>query len=273
MRSRKSLLLILTSLALAVFSCKEQRMPGFRKMGNGSWFKLVSLGESDRRPKEGEYLEMILLNTFADSVIYDSHIESSHGTIIAPYNEKDGFSKLREGDSAIFLIPAYDLAQNGNDSMMKVRVRLKHILDEKEYKIESEKRSHDDEVDEQKILSYYLKGRKEKYQELDHGLYVSDEKAGSGPAVKRGDKVLLRYVGRFLNGKKFDVPNEPVEYTMGDEGQMLDGMALGIEHLKEGGKAKFIIPSHLAYGAEGSSTGIVKPFTTIIYDVELMKVN
>jgi FKBP-type peptidyl-prolyl cis-trans isomerase len=273
MKQKHSMLFLAMAIVLGVFSCKEQRIPGFRKMGNGSWFKLITLGESDRRPKEGEYMELVLLNKFADSVLYDSRLENSRGTILAPYNEKDGFSRLREGDSAVFLVPAYDLAQAGNDSMMHMNVKLVHILDEKQYKAESEIRNHADEMDEQRILNYFFKTRKEKFQELTHGLYYLDEKTGNGREVKRGDRVLVNYQGTFLNGKKFDAPDEPVEYTMGDEGQMLDGMAIGLAHMKEGGKAKFIIPSHLAYGATGSSTGIIKPFTTITYEVELMKVN
>jgi FKBP-type peptidyl-prolyl cis-trans isomerase len=40
--------------------------------------------------------------------------------------------------------------------------------------------------------------------------------------------------------------------------------------MNEGAKAKFIIPSHLAYGEDGSSTGIIPPYTTVIYEIELL---
>ncbi len=254
-------------------ACGEKRMPGFRRLSNGSYFKLMALGESDRKPREGEYLEMVILNTFADSVLYNSRLESSRGTMITPYNDKDGFAKLHEGDSADFLIPAYDLMPYGNDTMMHMHVKLVHIFDEKQYKAESEKRAHVDEMDEQKILSYFLKTSKVKYEELGKGLYYSEEIKGKGKSVERGDRVLVNYQGTFLNGKKFDVTAEPVEYTLGDEGQLIEGMALALAHMREGGKAKIIIPSHLAYGAEGSSTGIIKPFTSIQYKIELVKVN
>ncbi len=258
---------------LFLFSCKEQRIPGFRRMDNGSYIKLISLGESDRKAKAGEYLELELYNTFADSVIYDSRLESASGTVIFPFNEKDGFSKLREGDSAVFLMPAYDLIAIGNDSMMHMQVKLMHILDEQQYKIQSEKRAHLNEQDERTILASYLKRTKDKFENPVKGLYFLEEKEGKGKKVERGDKILLSYTGRFLNGKKFDTTTEPVEFAYGDEGQLLEGMTLGLARMKEGGKAKFIISSPLAYGADGSSTGIVKPFTTIVYDVEVIKIN
>ena len=43
--------------------------------------------------------------------------------------------------------------------------------------------------------------------------------------------------------------------------------------MNEGEKAKFIIPSQLAYGGAGSSTGIIPPYTTVIYEIELVKLN
>jgi peptidylprolyl isomerase len=43
--------------------------------------------------------------------------------------------------------------------------------------------------------------------------------------------------------------------------------------MNEGEKAKFIIPSQLTYGKKGSSTGIVPPYTTVIYEIELVKLN
>ncbi|MFI5149154.1 MAG: FKBP-type peptidyl-prolyl cis-trans isomerase [Bacteroidia bacterium] len=265
--------LIIICAGLFVSSCREEKVPGFKRLSNGSYFKLISLGDHDRRPQPGDYLELNLKNTFADSVLYDSHLESSRGTILAPYNERDGYSRLHEGDSAVFLIPAYDIMPLSKDSMMHMSVRLLKILDENQYKAEAEKRMHTDELDEQKILSYFLKHSKQNMKSIGRGAYYVEEKCGKGKGVERGDRVLVNYNGLFLNGKKFDATREPVEFTMGDEGQMLDGMSLGLYQMREGGKAKFIIPSHLAYGAEGSSAGIVKPYTTIVYEVELIKIN
>jgi FKBP-type peptidyl-prolyl cis-trans isomerase len=278
---KKQVVLSRTGYAILIFlagicffsSCKEDKVPGFRRLSNGSYFKLISLGDNDRRPQPGDYLELGLKNTFADSVLYDSHLESATGTVLAPFNERDGYSRLHEGDSAVFLIPAYDIMPLSKDSMMHVSVRLHKIMDEKQYLLESEKRTHIDEMDEQKILTYFLKHSRQTYKPIGKGAYYLEEHAGKGKGVERGDRVLLNYKGQFLNGKEFDATREPVEFTMGDEGQLLDGMTLGLYQMHEGGKAKFIIPSHLAYGADGSSAGIVKPYTTIVYEVELIKIN
>jgi FKBP-type peptidyl-prolyl cis-trans isomerase len=40
-----------------------------------------------------------------------------------------------------------------------------------------------------------------------------------------------------------------------------------------GEKSLFIIPSDLAFGNSGSSTGIIPPFTSLIFEVEILAVN
>jgi len=60
---------------------------------------------------------------------------------------------------------------------------------------------------------------------------------------------------------------------VGDTAQVITGLEIGIKKMREGGKAKIIIPSQLAFGENGSSTGIVPPYTSVIYEVTMLKVN
>ena len=43
--------------------------------------------------------------------------------------------------------------------------------------------------------------------------------------------------------------------------------------MSEGEKALVILPSDLAFGETGSSTGIIPPFTSLLFEVELKKIN
>ena len=64
----------------------------------------------------------------------------------------------------------------------------------------------------------------------------------------------------------------PFSFVWGEDGQMIPGIINALSHMKAGGKAKIILPSPLAFGANGSSTGIVPPHTPVIYEVELISV-
>jgi hypothetical protein len=54
-------------------------------------------------------------------------------------------------------------------------------------------------------------------------------------------------------------------------GQVIKGWDEGLLLLNEGSKATFVIPSNLAYGDQGGGD-MIKPYSTLIFDVEVVKV-
>jgi peptidyl-prolyl cis-trans isomerase A (cyclophilin A) len=85
--------------------------------------------------------------------------------------------------------------------------------------------------------------------------------------------VSVHYKGQLLNGQVFDSSyqrNEPIAFTLGI-GQVIPGWDEGIQLLKVGDKARFVIPSDLAYGSRGAG-GVIPPNATLIFDVELVAV-
>lgn len=104
------------------------------------------------------------------------------------------------------------------------------------------------------------------------GLKYVELKIGDGKTAKAGDRVLVHYVGTLQSGKKFDSSrdrNEPFSFKLG-AGDVIKGWDEGVAGIKEGGKRKLIIPSHLGYGPQGS--GPIPPNATLIFEVELLKV-
>jgi peptidyl-prolyl cis-trans isomerase A (cyclophilin A) len=55
------------------------------------------------------------------------------------------------------------------------------------------------------------------------------------------------------------------------KGQVIQGWEEGIELLSVGDQARFVIPSHLAYGDRGAG-GVIPPNATLIFDLELVEV-
>ncbi|WP_127846339.1 peptidylprolyl isomerase [Psychroflexus aestuariivivens] len=113
----------------------------------------------------------------------------------------------------------------------------------------------------------------EGFTETESGLfYKIEEENPSGKSPKPRQKVKVHYEGYLMNGKKFDSSRDrgkPIEFTVG-VGQVIPGWDEGLQKLKTGEKARFIIPSNLAYGAR--STGPIPPNSTLIFDLELISI-
>jgi FKBP-type peptidyl-prolyl cis-trans isomerase len=83
----------------------------------------------------------------------------------------------------------------------------------------------------------------------------------------------VHYKGQLADGTVFDSSykrNEPIEFTLGI-GQVIPGWDEGVALLHVGEKARFVIPSTLAYGSRGAG-GVIPPNANLIFDVELVDV-
>lgn len=111
------------------------------------------------------------------------------------------------------------------------------------------------------------------FNETKSGLRYQIIQKGDGKKAEKGSKVSVHYKGQLLDGTVFDSSykrKEPIDFTLGI-GQVISGWDEGIQLLKEGDKARLVIPSDLAYGERGAG-GVIPPNATLIFDVELMKV-
>jgi len=106
----------------------------------------------------------------------------------------------------------------------------------------------------------------------ESGLYYVEIEEGTGEQAGVFDYVRVHYEGTFLNGEVFDSSNgkEPIDFQLG-KGEVISGWDEGIAYMKEGGKAKLIIPSELAYGSYGNYS--IPGYSTLVFTVELVKVN
>ncbi|GLU44104.1 peptidylprolyl isomerase [Allomuricauda sp. NBRC 101325] len=111
------------------------------------------------------------------------------------------------------------------------------------------------------------------FDKTDSGLRYKIIQKGSGAKAAKGNTVSVHYEGALTNGQVFDSSykrKQPIDFTLG-VGQVISGWDEGIALLQVGDKARFVIPSHLAYGSAGAG-GVIPPNATLIFDVELMGV-
>lgn len=111
------------------------------------------------------------------------------------------------------------------------------------------------------------------FESTDSGLRYKIIQTGSGAQAESGKTVSVHYEGSLTSGQVFDSSykrNQPIDFQLG-VGQVIPGWDEGIALLKVGDKARFVIPSNLAYGSAGAG-GVIPPNASLIFDVELMDV-
>ena len=111
------------------------------------------------------------------------------------------------------------------------------------------------------------------FNKTDSGLRYQILQKGNGQQAAKGKGVSVHYKGMLTDGTVFDSSyqrKQPIDFTLG-VGQVIAGWDEGIQLLKVGDKARFVIPSHLAYGSQGAG-GVIPPNAILIFDVELMDV-
>ena len=113
--------------------------------------------------------------------------------------------------------------------------------------------------------------------EMPDGLKYTDTKLGDGATAAAGNKVSVHYTGWLskdgAKGAKFDSSvdrGQPFDFTLGAH-QVIAGWDEGVAGMKVGGQRTLIIPPELGYGSRGAG-GVIPPNATLIFDVELLKV-
>ena len=110
------------------------------------------------------------------------------------------------------------------------------------------------------------------YEKTSTGLrYNITQKNAEGKSAKRGETVQVHYTGMLVDGTKFDSSvdrGQPISFPIGT-GRVIPGWDEGIMLLKEGEKARLVIPPYLGYGKRGK--GPIPANAILIFDVELIK--
>ena len=113
----------------------------------------------------------------------------------------------------------------------------------------------------------------EGFDQTESGLRYKIIQKGDGIKPQKGQNVSVHYKGMFAEGGVFDDSykrGNPIEFPIG-MGNVIPGWDEGILLLNKGDKARFVIPSHLAYGEAGAG-GVIPPNATLVFDVELMDI-
>jgi FKBP-type peptidyl-prolyl cis-trans isomerase len=112
--------------------------------------------------------------------------------------------------------------------------------------------------------------KREGVQETSSGLQYEVITMGTGEKPGPQDVVRVHYTGMLLDSTKFDSSLDRGEPAQFGVNQVIPGWQEGIQLMPKGSKFKFYIPYELGYGESG--TGPIPPYSTLIFEVELLDI-
>ncbi|XP_018303457.1 46 kDa FK506-binding nuclear protein [Mycetomoellerius zeteki] len=221
------------------------------------------------------------INFNNDSSENSSRISSKESSENSSENFSEGSFGSSSDDSS--------MESNDDDDYKENKPPIYHLRPrnrqkQKRRKKESEKREIKEKQQKAKVIEKKLKEDLDKTKKnskqqgvriIKGGVKVQELKPGTGKIAEVGNYVTIYYVAhvkiRCQMLEEFDrLEGLGLRFKLGT-GFVIDGLDVGVVGMKIDEKRRLIIPPNMAYGEEGYRFK-VPPNSTVIYDVELKKV-
>jgi FKBP-type peptidyl-prolyl cis-trans isomerase FkpA len=152
---------------------------------------------------------------------------------------------------------------------------LEQVERERMQKAQAEEVKRDQaRLNEPNLIRQYLREQQYNVEPLPSGLYYIELEKGTGPKAEQGSNVEVHYTLYNIQGRQLQSSKEfgePFKLTVGI-GQVIKGWDEGLQLMHQGGKARFVIPSDLAYGSTDRGPDI-PPYSPLVFDVEMISVS
>jgi FKBP-type peptidyl-prolyl cis-trans isomerase FkpA len=106
----------------------------------------------------------------------------------------------------------------------------------------------------------------------------TDLRLGTGAEAVNGAQVTVSYTVWLYDERQVDLKGVQVETNRGGQpfgftigsGEVIEGWNRGLPGMRVGGLRRLVVPSSLAYG--GNRRGVIPPFATLVFEIELLSV-
>ncbi len=113
--------------------------------------------------------------------------------------------------------------------------------------------------------------KKEGIVTLPSGLQYQVITEGNGKKPAATDRVKCHYEGTLIDGTLFDSSIKRGQPAVFGLNQVIKGWTEALQLMSEGAKWRLFIPAELGYGAQQAGE-MIPPYSTLIFDVELIEV-
>lgn len=287
---------ICACLISVLLSCAKDHK-GYSEKPSGLFFKLETIEDNQRRIQKNNYLQFkYSFKDYSGKLFDESRILLKVNDVYDSGGLVEALSLVNEKEKASVIFPLSKLKQelygafqlNGlpDTTLLYTKILIDSIYTEEEFKKAKQnfyKWVNQAEINDFEVLKE--EALMDDFEVRNHittnktltGLRYLFRKRGKGEGCSFGKRVELKYTGKFLNGEIFNLteqlPNQVQDFYIGQEMQVIKGIEEALLFMREGDILLLIIPSWIAFGEKGSSTGVVPPKTPVVYELELNKVN
>ncbi len=288
-------MLVLTALVSAQAFAQE-----LQKTAAGVTYKILTKGNGPKIKVDDIITFNFTQKNGKDSLLASSYTTKTPVKIrVQPAKNigdlMDVFIQLSAKDSAVVYVPTDSIFKGFEQerppflpkgSALVFNIKIERVQSLEDAMAENTRMIDSLKTAEKTTLAAYLADKKPDVKPTASGLLYGVTKATANPKPLAGDTVYVNYVGRTLEGKVFDTsiaeeaqkagifsperPYQPISFAVA-RGQMIPGWDEGLLLFNSGSKGILIIPSDLAYGAQGGGD-VIKPFSTLVFDIELVKI-
>lgn len=266
----KNILVLLFSSFL--WSACQDKYPGFTELEDGLYQKIIVIGEEQKTACSTCFVK---INISQSKDLVSKTIQEDTGLYVPmsppPYSDPllKVLSNMSLGDSVLYIIES---KEGLIEQVLHISIKEVLSTEEYEYKMaDLELRSEKKEMEE---MDGFFAQHPIKDWKIDNGMYYHFDQMGEGDAPKKGDWVVLHYTGYNLKGKKLDstYETEAFGFSYGDPLQVIKGFEMALSKMKKGSKLKIVIPSQLGFGSTGTSDKTIRPYTPLLYELELIDI-
>lgn len=244
-------------------------------------YDIIPANQSTRKTAPVDLLEVDYRMAVAssDSVLTETFTKNQHVTIPANHTSfNQVFKQVKAGDRVTIVI----LADSFYRHTMRVArpayikpgdslhffIKVYDVMNEQEFAAKEYNKELVLIKEDSAAFANYIQ-MYNRVQKTSSGLHYLVSAYGNGKQASAGSKVTIRYKGYTFDGKVFDRNQTGFTFVLGRK-EVIDGWEEGVALMKEGARYKLIIPQQLAYGSGGSD--LIPPFTSVVFDIELLKV-
>ncbi len=172
---------------------------------------------------------------------------------------EDALRLMREGEEATIIVPSYRAL--GRNSTGKIPPYSVLVYELKLIEVKSEK---------EQIEAYIAQKGLVVAETKDEVRRVLISAGVPNTMPKDGQEIRVCYVGRLLNGTRFDQNIDSTFRVFLNQSGLIAGFTSALRMMNEGEKSIFIFPSSVAYSRQGAS-GTIPPYAPLLFELTFVK--